>query len=257
MGRAVDWTGFAVRDFAPEWVEAARAEWLRRVHTEFRSIQIMTRFLEEVVAAGDPVDVYASAVDAVRDEIRHVALCAEVCARLGVEATLPSPVPEPVPERFRTAPPADRASSTALSMLAINETISVAFIGDLAQRCSTPGIREVLQQTIADEDAHGDFGWDYVTASLSRYPDATLSSWRHLVQTTLAPHLRHAQLTLAELPEEQRHLEAHPDVEEVRLGLFSPARQALIFQRVWETDLRPRLARSNLLEDPDQGFQAE
>ncbi|MEZ4463037.1 MAG: hypothetical protein R3F43_00605 [bacterium] len=70
-------------DFSKEDRDFAIAVWSDRVQTEYRSVQIMTRFLTEVLGAGDPLDVYAGAVDAIADEVRHTALCAAVVTALG------------------------------------------------------------------------------------------------------------------------------------------------------------------------------
>ena len=57
------------------------------MQTEFQSIQIMTRFMWEILGSGDPLDVYAGAADAIMDEIRHTAMCVEMAKALGAEVT--------------------------------------------------------------------------------------------------------------------------------------------------------------------------
>lgn len=246
MGSAIDWTGFDIARFAPPLVEQARRVWAERAQTEFRSIQILNRFLSEMLAAGDPIDVYAGAADMIADEIRHANLCAEVCRQLDCPALFPDPIPEPVPSAYSQAPAPDRALSTAIAMLAINETLSVGFITDLAKRCTTPGIRDVLARTIDDESSHDAYGWAYVGASLARYPASTLPDWRHLVQRTLHHHRQAAEAALAAVPLDRRQLSDHPDEAEVALGLFSPARQALVFRTTVERTLEPKLRALNL-----------
>ena len=241
MGPPVDWTGFDPTTFDPARLAFARRVWQSRAQSEFRSIQILNRFLADVLAAGDPIDVYAGAADLVADEIRHANLCAEVCRRLGTDPIFPHPVPEVIPQAFRDAPAPDRALSTALTMLAVNETLSVGFIADLEKRCDTPGIRDVLRRTIEDESTHDDYGWAYVEASLARYPASTRGDWRHLVKTTLDVHVRMAEQALADVPTVRRRLEDHPDVGLIELGLLSPARQALVFRKTLEDVLAPKL----------------
>lgn len=231
----------------PERIAMARRVWQDRVRTEFRSVQIMARFLTEVVGAGDPLEVYAGAIDLVNDEVRHVGLCAQLCEALGAPALLPEPVELRDPERYLAAPMAERALTTAISMLAINETISVAFVEDLRARCTDPAVRRVLDATVEDEEGHQDFGWRYVEVSLSRFPIASLESWRHLVQSTLAPHRAQVDRILAEVPASERDLDRHPEPELAALGLFSPLRQALVFERCFETTLAPKLAKLSLL----------
>ncbi|HJL18262.1 MAG TPA: ferritin-like domain-containing protein [Sandaracinaceae bacterium LLY-WYZ-13_1] len=247
LGPPVDLSGLDLARHPAERVELARRVWQSRVRTEFRSVQIMTRFLTEVVGAGDPFEVYAAALDLVEDEVRHVGLTAQLCEALGAPALLPDPVELRDPPRYLKAPMAERALTTAIQMLAINETISVAFIEDLHARCDDPAVARVLGATVADEEGHQDLGWAYVSQSLARFPDETLRDWRHLVETTLEPHRAQAERILREVPEAERRLDAHPEPELAALGLFSPVRQALVFERVWETSLEPRLRERALL----------
>lgn len=247
-GPPIDWSRLDLGRFSPDLLGLSRRVWLERTQSELRSIQIMTRFMEEVLGAGDPIDVYAWAADLVRDEVRHTALCREACLALGVQPVFPEPRVELLSPAYLEAPMASRALTTAMGMLAINETLSSAFIEDLAARCQTPGFSEVLASTIADEEQHGELGWAYVEASLLRFERSTLPSWRHLVKTTLAPHFERRDRALAGLEEPYRRLEAHPEPERAALGLFSPARQALVFQTAWKERLEPRLRRLELLE---------
>lgn len=243
-----NWSGFMRSRFPAGTVERARRTWLERLHSEYRSAQILQRFAAEVQGAGDPFDAWVWATDLVTDELRHVELCRQACEALGTEPTLPTPVEEALSEPFLAAPMAQRALNTALGMLAVSETLSVGFIRDLAERCDTPGIADVLRLTIEDEAEHGDLGWAYVEASLARFPKSTLSAWRSLVSQVLAPHRQRATAALEGVAPEDRQLDRHPDNGWIELGLFSPARQALVFERTLDAELRPRLEALGLWE---------
>src|SRR5690606_5508770 len=104
IGPAVPPDDLRPADFSPQPVNHAREVWADRLRTEFRSIQIMARFLEEVVGAGDPLDVYAGAIELVRDEVRHTELCMAVCRALGAEPRLPDPVALRDPAPYLDAP---------------------------------------------------------------------------------------------------------------------------------------------------------
>ena len=247
FGPPLDLSGLDLDAHPEERLELARRVWQDRVRTEFRSVQIMTRFLTEVLGAGDPLEVYGAAVDLVEDEVRHVSLTAQLCEALGATALLPDPVELRDPPRYLKAPMPERALNTAIRMLAINETISVAFIDDLHRRCEDPAVKRVLAATVMDEEGHEDLGWSYVRASLPRFPKESLGDWRHLVRVTLEPHDGRASAILAELPEDRRALDAHPEPELAALGLFSPARQALVYERVREEVLEPKLSALDLL----------
>lgn len=247
MGDPIDFSGFDPSRFAPEILEEAKAVWQHRVHTEFRSTQIMNRFMTEVLGSGDPIDVYAGVIDLIADEVKHTALCAQVCEALGFHPTFPDPVRLEDPEEFLAASMPERSLATAISMVAINETISVGFVADLQARCQEPGISDVLSATLDDEEGHQDFGWGYIQQSLMRFPDDSYEDWQHLVEITLTPHFEQVQQIIETIPEDKRHLDAWPDTERIPLGLFGPQRQALVFLQVYEQALLPRLKKLNLL----------
>ena len=247
MSVDIDWSGLRPEDHDPELVKLAQRVWADRVRTEFRSVQIMTRFLTEVMGAGDPIDIYAGVVDLISDEIRHVALCVRVCKSLGLDARFPDPIPHRLPSTFIDGPMGERALNTAISMLLVSETFSVGFIADLQTRCEQPVIRAVLDATLEDEGEHESFGRDYIAASLKRFPSSTLSQWRKLAQEVVAGYQSKADAVLSQLGPDQRALDAWPEPELVALGLLSPQRQALVQQRTWRETLAPALLDLGLL----------
>ena len=247
MGTSIDFSQLDPSTIPPAYREAALAAWQERFETEFRSIQIMTRFMTEVVGSGDPIDIYAMVVELIEDEVRHMALCGETVRALGSNAALPAPVAIPESDDFLAMPMAHRAMATALSMLAVNETLSCGFIEDLADRCQHPVIGAVLRATIEDETEHQELGWTYIEGSIKRFPVESMSQWRTIVQDALGPQRSMAETVLAQIPEDQRHLDAWPEPELVEWGLFSPQRQALVFQQTWQRDLRPKLEALELL----------
>lgn len=247
IGGPLDLSGLDLSRHPPTRVELARRVWRERVRTEYRSVQIMLRFATEVAGAGDPIEVHAGVVDLIQDEIRHVKICAQLCEALGTTPLLPDPVELHDPPEYLRSPMPERALATAISMLAINETLSVAFIEDLRSRCTDPAVEQVLDATVEDEEGHQDLGWSYVAQSLKRFPISTLGDWRHLVQTTLRPHRETADRILAEVPAAEQDLARHPEPELAALGLFSPVRQALVFRRTWKESLEPRLKELSLV----------
>lgn len=227
--------------FDPNLVHRARASWQERSRTEFRSMQVLLRFVTECVGTGDPLEVYAGALEHVVDEIRQIELCEALCRKLGIPATLPEPLPIGEPEPFLKAPMPERALHTAIAMLLVSETISAGFIADLAERCAEPAVKTVLEATIEDADTHDEFAVAYVREALKRFHPDTLSAWRALVDRLLAPHREMTDKMLADVPAEKRTLENFPDEAEAALGVFSKERQALIFQRTVREQLEPKL----------------
>jgi hypothetical protein len=233
-----------------ELLERARLEWAHRALTEFRSVQIMTRYLEELLGAGEPLDVYAGALEMIHEELRHAELCAAVCEALGGTPRYPLPGQHRETAAFLDSPHRDRALVTALTMLAINETLSVGYITDLAERCTQPAIRAVLREIIADEATHDVYGWSYIRRAVPLVSPRLRQEIPAVIRATIAPHDAIAERVLEQVPAERRTLEAWPDVEEIELGLFSPPRQALVYRRARERVLLPALRALELIPAP-------
>lgn len=256
MGTPIDFSTLDLSGFSDTLLQEARDTWQSRVHSEFRSVQIMNQFLSEVLGAGDPLDVYAGAVDLVADEIKHTALCVQVCLALGIVPVFPDHLPHQSSPAYLASPMSERALATAISMVAINETLSVGFVSDLAQRCTTPGIADVLRATVGDEAGHQEFGWSYIRQSLQRFPASTIQTWRQFVYLTLSSHVEQARTILQQIPEHQQHLDVWPDRERAALGLFCPERQALVFLHTYRHELLPRLQSLQLIDDEFEVFSA-
>ena len=224
-----------------------RMTWSWRVQTEYRSVQTMARFLTEVGGAGDPIEIQSCVADAIQDEIRHTALCAGVVERLGVQALLPDPVAEVVEPGFLAMPMAQRALVTAISMLLINETISVALIADLAARATHPTIKAVLKATIADETEHQHFGWAYVAASLQRFDAAGRLYAARVTEFALEEHLAPARQVVENIPPAQQNLAAWAEPDFAQYGLMCAEREAIIKLQLHQRFLAPRLKALGLL----------
>ena len=241
----IDFNRFNPQQHDPDWLDFAIRSWAVRVQTEFRSIQVMTRFTQELLGAGDPLDVYAGAVDAIADEVRHTTLCVHMLQALGGVPRYPDPIHEPEQPEFLALPMAQRAAATAVSMLAISETLSTGFIEDLQQRCTEPIVRAVLDATLADEDAHEAYGWGYLHAALQRF-DGGRDYFREVAAFTLQPHLETYGPVLQNIPENRRHLEAFPEPAAAELGVLSPEREALLFRQTLIDDVLPGLGELDL-----------
>lgn len=237
-GVAIDFAAFDPSAHDAALLARARKVWQQRLHSEFRSLQIVTRFMTELAGAGEPIETYAGAADLIADETRHVGLCRDLCRALGAADTLPDTPRLTDPPEFLAAPMVQRALGTAITMLVVNETISVAYLTDLATRCTDPVVGAVLRATVEDEAGHDAYGIEYVRGSLARFATATLNDWRALTRRALEPHHRWAESIDAAWRDEP---------ELVALGLFSPERQAAVFNRVWAEVLAPRLAALQLL----------
>ena len=246
MGKPIDFSLFNTERFAPHLLQQARSTWNVRVQTEYRSIQVMNRFAQEVLGAGDPLDVYAGAVEAIADEVKHTALCVQMLEALGGTPQYPEPLVAEEPEEFLCLPMAQRATATAISMLAISETISTHLISDLQQRCTEPTVRAVLDATLADEDLHEAYGWAYVEASLQRF-EGGQDYFKEVAHQTLKPLIDSYQPILGALSDVERHLDPESETEHANLGLLSERREAMVFQKALDEAVLPRLDHLGLL----------
>lgn len=239
----VPWEALQRHGLARPRLEEVANAWSHRVQTELRSVQVMTRFMTEVVGAGDPIEVYSAASSAITDEVRHTALCAAVVEALGFTPLLPEPLVESEPPGFLALPMAQRALGTAISMLCISETISVALIEDLRARCRHPALAMVLALTLEDEDEHRDFGWSYVEASLARFASNEARDFaRTVAEVTLEPHIRRSMDVLKAVRGPRAELMARLDEpHEAEWGLLSREREAVLKLEVIERVVMPRL----------------
>lgn len=222
--------------------EVANA-WSQRVQTEFRSVQVMTRFMAEVVGAGDPIEVHSAAASAITHEVRRMGLCAAVVEALGFTPLLPEPLVETEPPGFLALPMAQRALGTAVSMLCVSETLSVALIEDLRARCRHPALAMVFALTLEAEDTHRDFGWAYVEASLARFAsDGARTFARTVAEVALEPHIRQSMDVLAAVKGPRAELMARlAEPHEAEWGLLSREREAALKLEVIERVVMPRL----------------
>jgi hypothetical protein len=225
----------------------ARGVWQERVCTEYRSVQLMNHLLGDALAAGLPLEVQASIATLITDEMRHVELCAGIVRALGAKPLLPVPLELLQPQAFLDMPPELRVLATAVTMLIVNETLSVGYIEDLHARCKQPAIFRVLQATLADEAGHDAFGVNYVRQALQQQAPTARAQCRRLAEEALRPQRELAAAVVREMPAECRNLSAWPDEREVALGLFSDARQALVFEQTYRTRLAPCLSELRLL----------
>lgn len=246
-GEDVDLSDLHPEQYAPERIAYARSVWSERVQTEMRSAQIMGRFVSEVMAAGDPLDVYAGAVDMLDDEIRHVASTSALLRALGGTPLLPEPVEQRESDAYLARPAAERALSTAISMLAIAESLSHHYIEDLGKRCENPAVARVIQQTGADEAEHHAYGWTYLERSLARFAPKDRETWAAITERMITPRRIKTREELSRIEPAMLALDAWPEPELAELGLFSRERQALLTDVALRTVIEPKLTALGLL----------
>jgi hypothetical protein len=241
----IDFGAFDAAAHSARRLEHARAVWRNRVRTEYQSAQVATRFLGEVLAAGDPFDVQRLLVEVIGEELDHAELCAAMCRALGADAPAPGDVAAPL-HALDPVPLDERVIATAISMFLVNETFSVGYLEDLVARCDHPVVGPVLRAILGDEGEHGEFAETFLARHLANESAARMAEWRGFTTKLIRGHLDQTESVLAALAPEERDLARHPEPELAALGLASDARLALVGRRTFEEVLRPRVARLSL-----------
>ncbi|HEY2517312.1 MAG TPA: diiron oxygenase [Polyangiaceae bacterium] len=144
--------------YAAEDVRFAIAAWPMRAAEELRSALIIRALARAARASGMPAPWPARFWSAVRDELRHSRLCAEVGARLG--AARPTYDPRPVRARLTSlADPRERLAALLLVEVAMGETISMMLFAAGRRGAREPATRAALRAILRDEVRHQRLGW--------------------------------------------------------------------------------------------------
>lgn len=236
-----------VPDHCEPFRELARDTWEHRAQAEFREVQVLSRFLVDVTSAGDPLDIYLAVARDIEAATRQCALSMRVCEALGGRPELPRPVDLEHRHIASEAPVVERALYTALTALAINGALSVAFIHDLRERCCQTAIKSVLDAAMSHEPQRMALRWAYVRMSLERFPAEALDHWRAVTRWVLEEQRQSMSGELGDIDPALRRLGDWADEGRIELGLFSAARQALVFEQTLREVVEPRLAKLGLL----------
>ena len=236
----IDWAAFDPSGIDPPLLAAAQHTWRDRVGTEYRSMQIVARFLEEVLAGGEDLAVARMIVEMVAEEQTHAEICGEMCRALGATPPSPAEVAAP-PADLAAVPIRERILASAISMFLVAEAFSVGYLGDLAERCRDPLVSRVLAVIGGDEDAHQAFGPRYVGELLAREAPERRAGWRRFTEKRVAEHLDRARKNLAApaAPYDEQTL--------ADLGLHSERRIGEVCLATYEAVIAPRLRELDLV----------
>lgn len=169
----IDWSSLGASVMAAGERERRRRAWIVRGHDEYRSMVAFAELLQELTELAAPVDVVGAAARIVRDETRHVALCARVVDALGGLGD-PRAAGEPSWVRSdRGRPVRDRVAMTMIASLCIGETISAAMIADAREKETDAALCAVTTLILADEAIHGRIGFAWADATWRGLPLST------------------------------------------------------------------------------------
>ncbi len=178
-GRSIDLEKHSAQD-----IEAAQHVWAARIVDEYRSVEVFADILQCLARCEAPFESLVTMSELIRDELRHVALCARVLELLGGGDSYDIELDElGVPPSDE--PPAVRALEIIAREIAVAETESVRVLDAYARASEDELIHAALRAILEDEVRHAAAGRD-LTTMLSR----------ELPQETLAPLLARLRRTL-------------------------------------------------------------
>jgi hypothetical protein len=160
---ATDLPDPALGAYRKEQLQFATTAWPIRAAEELRSALIFRALTRAASAMALPPPWPARFESAMRDELRHAHLCADVGARLGTRP--PDYDPRPVKTRLAGLhDPLHRTLSLLLVEVAIGETISMHLFRSCRRASREPLTRAALGAIVADEARHQRLGWSGLAA---------------------------------------------------------------------------------------------
>ena len=227
--------------FGAAQVAFAANAWPMRAAEELRSALIFRALTRAAGAIGVEAVWLGTFASAMRDEVRHARLCAEVGRRLG--AAPPLYDARPVRRRLATLiDPRARAAALLLVEVAMGETISMSLFRAGRRAAKEPLTRAALSAILEDESRHQQIGWSGLAALA---PALGADDWRRLErEATSALGAFEQQIAVPAL----RRLDAAApfDPAFATLGVLSPEARADAFYAAVERAVLPRLARTGI-----------
>jgi len=236
--RTIDLPAPVLAPYTEAQVRFAAQAWPMRAAQELRSARIF-RALAQAARVAGMVEPWPTCFDsAVRDEVRHARICADVGARLGAAA----PKYDGRPVRARLAgllDPLMRAASLLLVEVAIGETISMYMFRAGRRSAVEPLARAALSTILADEVRHQRLGW----AGLAALWPALTPPLQVAVQREAATGLAACEQQTA-LPAIRYLQRREPfDPAYAALGVLNPEARVEAFYFAVERLVLPRLTR--------------
>ncbi len=165
---------------SPEERARLAAIWQKRAGLELRVSAGFCALSVELFEHGTTQDVYEILSQAVRDEVHHAQISAEMAAKYRGDAPAwPDPEPLHIPP-FAPTKGAMHATLYVIAMCCINETVACGVLEAALAQAKSPLARAALSTILADEVDHARAGWahlvsPYVTPEMRR----ELPPWLH------------------------------------------------------------------------------
>ncbi len=233
--------------------EQLAAVWQNRAGLELKVGAAFATVAAALVEHGAASAVMALIAQAVRDEVHHAEISAELAARYRGDAPRwPPGAPVHVPE-LAPATGALRATLHVIAMCCINETLACAVLEASMSRAKSPLVRAGLHSILSDEIDHARAGWAHLASPMvSAETKRQLGPW---VKRLLAGKLDALLDEASPMPGE-----GHPDHGMLSRAAFRAVIHAalddVVFPGFERAGIDPSLAREWAAAHSDQSDQS-
>ena len=152
--------------------------WAARAESEVRSTQRFAALASALRAHSATPTVIGLCDRAVKDEERHVGLCAKVAEEFGVKPELEG-IRRPGPLAPQNLPIRARVLYEVVAVCCINETINATLLAHVYENTKWPSIRLTAHTLVGDEIWHSRMGWAHLGSEMAEVPVGWLSD--HIV----------------------------------------------------------------------------
>jgi hypothetical protein len=162
---------------------ALGAIWQKRAGIELSVASTFSSLSVELLEHGTTQTVYEIVSQAVRDEVHHAQISAELAAKYRGDALVwPDPEPNHIPT-FRASKGAWHAALYIITECCINETVACSILEGSIAQAESPLAKAALMRILSDEIDHARAGWahlasPWVTPEMKRELPSWLE-WMH------------------------------------------------------------------------------
>jgi len=141
------------------------AHWTQLGLMEHASVAAFARFVLELMAAGAPSELLASAQQALGDEIEHARLCFGLASAYAATPLGPGALSA---HGVLDDSSFEGCVVRAIHEACVGETLAAVEAQEAAATASDPAVLAVLHRVVRDESAHAELGWRFLQWALSQ-----------------------------------------------------------------------------------------
>ena len=216
-----------IKPLTPEERGLVGSTWAYRAESEVRAVLRFSSLGQALRVHGASPTVLELCDRAVRDEERHVGICAKLAREFGIEPQIEG-ITRPGPLAPSDLPVDQQVFYEVVAVCCINETINATLLGHVYEQSKWPSIRLAAHTLLEDEIWHSRMGWAHLGAE---QPRRDLSWLSPLIVPMLEATGAHEIFNADQADREAPHLAAY--------GEFNYATRVKIFTEVVNTVILP------------------